>query len=382
MYRQTAIIGVGEATDFGKVPGRTSLRLNAEAAVAAIDDAGLTKQDIDGVLTGYTLTESHFMFATVLCEYLRMAPKYHSTLVVGGATPCTMVEHAATAVLAGLCNYCLVVYGDSRGSGYSLSRGVASMADIRDHPEHELPWGLPPAGPEALMARRHMYEYGTTSEDLASAAVAMRKHAALNPKALRRTPLTVEEVLASPMVSDPLHALDCCLLSNFGGAVIVTTAERAKKSRKAPVYLLGVGEGFSHKYISQAASLTQFPVRDAADRAFSMAGVGPDDIDVAGVYDGFTITLLLNLEDLGFCKKGESGRFIADGAIGLEGKIPVNTHGGMLSCAHGGILHLTEVVNQLRGECGDRSVPDAHLGLVHGDGASQSTHTVLILGTT
>lgn len=381
MYRQAAIVGVGEAVDFGKVPGRTSLRLNAEAAVAAIRDAGLNKQDIDGVLTGYTLTESHFMFATVLCEYLKMAPRHHATLVVGGATPCTMVEHAAAAVLHGLCDYCLVVYGDNRGSGYSLSRGLASMADVRDHPEFEFPWGLPAAGPEALMARRHMYEFGTTSKELAAVAVEMRKHAALNPKALRRTSLSVEEVLASPMVSDPLHALDCGLLSNFGGAVIVTTAERAEKSRKTPVYLLGVGEGLSHKYISQAASLTQFPVRDAADRAFSMAGVERDDIDVAGVYDGFTITLLLNIEDLGFCKKGEGGRFIAGGGIALGGKLPVNTHGGQLSCAHGGILHLTEVVHQLRGECGDRSVPNARLGLVHGDGASQSTHTVLILGT-
>lgn len=378
MRGDVAIVGVGEA-EFTKVPGRTSLQLNATAVIEAIKDAGLTKGDIDGVLAGYTLVEPHFMYSTVLCEYMKLAPKYHATLVVGGATPCAMVEHAATALVAGLCEFCVVVYGDNRGSGYALSTGVSSMADIRDHPEFELPYGLPAAGPEALIARRHMKEYGTTSEQLAAVAVAMRRHAALNPKALRRGPLTVEDVMNSPVIADPLHALDCCLLSNFGGAVVLTTADRARKMR-GPVYLLGIGEAHSHKYISQAADLTRFPLQDAAQRAFTMAGVTPDDIDVAGIYDGFTITLLVNLEDLGFCKKGEGGRFVEEGQIALGGRIPTNTHGGMLSCAHGGVLHLTEVARQLRGECGERNVPNARLGLVHGDGASQSTHTVLIFG--
>ncbi len=375
-----AIVGVGEAS-FENTPGVSSLSLSVEAATNAIADSGIDRTEIDGLLTGYTLVESHFMYATVLAEYLGMHPRYHSTLVLGGATPCEMVRHAAAAVSVGQCNYCLVVYGDNRGSGYARSGGLRVLADVRDHPEFEYPYGLPAPGPEAMMARRYMHEYGVSREQLAAVAVAARENAGLNPKALKRDPITVEDVIGSKMIADPLRALDCCLVSNFGGAVIVTTAERARDLDTAPVFLLGSASAHSHKYVSQAESLTEFGLRGAADAAYAEAGVTAEDIDVAGVYDGFTITVLLNLEELGFCDRGGAGAFVSDEGITRDGKLPVNTHGGMLSCAHGGILHLTEVVNQLRGTCGDRQVNGARLGLVHGDGASQSAHSVLVLGS-
>jgi acetyl-CoA acetyltransferase len=375
-----AIVGVGESS-FENTPGISSLALSAEAATNAIADAGVDRIEIDGLLTGYTLVESHFMYATVLAEYLGMHPRYHATMVNGGATPCEMIRHAAAAVTVGQCNYCLVVYGDNRGSGYARAAGLQVLADIRDHPEFEYPYGLPAPGPEAMMARRYMHEFGVSREQLAEVAVAARTNAARNPKALKRDPITVDDVLSSKMIADPLRGLDCCLVSNFGGAVVVTTDERARELDATPVYLLGSASCHSHKYVSQAESLTEFGVRGAAEAAFAEAGVTPADIDVAGVYDGFTITVLLNLEELGFCERGGAGTFVTEEGITGDGKLPVNTHGGMLSCAHGGILHVTEVANQLRGACGERQVEGATLGLVHGDGASQSAHSILVLGS-
>jgi acetyl-CoA acetyltransferase len=374
------IVGVGEAASFERDADATSLSLGAEAALAAIADSGLDRGRIDGLLTGYTLVESHFMYATVLAEYLGIHPRYHSTLVLGGATACEMVRHAAAAVAAGQCDYCLVVYADNRGAKRS-SGMLRTLADVRDHPDFEYPYGLPAAGPEALMARRYMHEYGVTREQIAAVAVAARKNAARNPKALRRDAITVEDVMASTLIADPLRALDCCLVSNFGGAVIVTTADRARDLGVAPVFVVGSASAHSHKYVSQAESLTTFGIGPAADSAFAEAGIGPGDVDVAGVYDGFTITVLLNLEGLGFCDPGGGGDFVAGQGIAFDGALPVNTHGGMLACAHGGILHLTEVALQLRGECGERQIPNATLGLVHGDGASQSAHSILVLAS-
>ena len=291
-----------------------------------------------------------------------------------------MVRHAAAAVVAGQCDYCLVVYADNRGAK-RRSDTLRTLADVRDHPDFEYPYGLPAAGPEALMARRYMHEFGLTREQLANVAVAARRNAARNPKALRREPITVEDVVASRLIADPLHALDCCLVSNFGGAVVVTTVERARDLDVRPVYVVGSASAHSHKYVSQAESLTSFGIETAAGAAYSEAGIGAGDIDVAGVYDGFTITVLLNLEGLGFCERGAAGDFVAEQGIAFDGALPVNTHGGMLACAHGGILHLTEVTSQLRGECGDRQVEGASLGVVHGDGASQSAHSIVVLAS-
>jgi acetyl-CoA acetyltransferase len=380
MSGRPAIVGVGEAS-FENVPGVSSLALNAEAATNAISNSGLRREDVDGLLAGYTIVESHFMYATVLAEYLGLHPRYHSTIVLGGATACEMVRHACAAVATGQCNYCLVVYGDNRGSGYARSGGMRVLADVRDHPEFEFPYGVPAPGPEAMMARRYMHDYGVTREQLAAVAVAARENAMENPKALRRDPITVEDVVASRMLCDPLRALDCCLLSNFGGAVIVTTEDRAADLPGTPVYVVGSATVHSHKYISQAESLTEFGVRDTALGLFDETGIPPSAVDVVGLYDAFTISVLLNLEDLGFCERGEAGSFVAEEGITRNGRLPVNTHGGMLSCAHGGILHLTEVVGQLRGENGARQIDDAKVGVVHGDGASHSAHSILMLST-
>jgi len=229
-----------------------------------------------------------------------------------------------------------------------------------------------------------MYEYGTTSEQLASIAVAMRKHAALNENAVSRNPLRVEDVVTSPMVARPLHKFDCCFMSDGGGAVVVTSSDRAKDLRKAPIYLLGAGEGATHEHISQAPSLTTFGCQMSGETAFRIAGVSPKDIDVAELYDCFTITVLIELEDLGFCKKGEGGAFVEGGRIELGGQLPVNTHGGLLSQSQVGrassLFHVMEAVTQLRGEAGDRQVPSAKLAVAHGNGGILSTHCTLIFG--
>ncbi|RYG87214.1 MAG: thiolase family protein, partial [Alphaproteobacteria bacterium] len=250
--------------------------------------------------------------------------------------------------------------------------------------QYERPFGPLIPAMYALAANRHMHEYGTTPEQLAEVAVTMRRHAGLNPNAQARDPITIDDVLNSKMIATPLHMLDCSLVSDGGGALVVSRADAARDMRRRPVELLGAGEGHLNEHIHQAPSLTTTGARISGARAFDMAGLTPREMDFAMLYDCFTITALLQLEDLGFCKAGEGGPFVANGGIGLGGRLPVNTHGGLLSHGHpgrpGGIFHIIEAVRQLRGECGDRQVEAASLGLVHGNGGILSTHSTLILG--
>ena len=228
-----------------------------------------------------------------------------------------------------------------------------------------------------------MHLYGTTAEQLAAVAVAARKWAMVNPKALRRTPLTVAEVLASPMISTPLHALDCCLLTDGGGAVVVTSAERVRSLPKPPIYVLGSGATQTHEAITNMPELTETAARLSGQLAYGRAGMKPGDMDVVQIYDSFTITVLLSLEDLGFCGKGEGGAFVLDGRIAPSGPFPLNTSGGGLSYCHPGmfgIFLMIEAVRQLRGECGERQVPGAATALCHGTGGQLSTAATLILG--
>jgi acetyl-CoA acetyltransferase len=229
-----------------------------------------------------------------------------------------------------------------------------------------------------------MHAYGTTSEQLAAVAVACRKHASLNPAAQMRQPITIDDVLNSKMIAHPLHLLDCSLVSDGGAAIVMTSAERAKNFKNKPVYILGVGEGHSHEHISQARSLTTSAAKEAGERAYAMAGLGPKDIDVAELYDCFTPVVVIELEDLGFCPKGEGGRFVEGGRIELGGELPVNTHGGLMSHCHpghpGSLFSITEAVHQLRSECGPRQVKEAEISLVHGQGGIMSTHCTMILG--
>jgi acetyl-CoA acetyltransferase len=377
----TTIVGVGE-TSLGRHPDRSTLDLQSAAARAALRDAGLGLGDVDGVIACASRTGPTLMPGLVLAELMGIRPSFCSTSAMGGASACQMVELAALAIEGGLAHTVLVVAGENRLSGMSTDESVALNARI-GHPEFETPYGpLIPAF-YALIARRHMEELGTTPEQLAAVAVAARRHAGLHPGAHCRDPITVEDVLRSKMIADPLHLLDCCLISDGAGALVVTSADRAK-SAGPKVRLLGFGEGHTHEHIFAAPSLTQSGAKDSGLRAFRMAGLGPEDVDVALLYDCFTITVLVELEDLGFVPRGESGRFAALGHIALGGKLPVNTHGGLLSHgqpgAAGGIFHITEAVRQLRGQAVGRQVEGARIALVHGNSGAMSAHVTLLLG--
>lgn len=379
---RVVIVGVGES-DIGKVPNMTGLGLNAQAAKRALDDAGLKVSDIDGVLTAYSFTEPYFMLGSVLCEYLGLKPRYNASVIVGGGSPAVMLKHATEAILAGSADTILVCAGENRATGQSRDSAVSALLAV-GHPYFEQPYGGSIPGFYAMIAQRHMHVYGTTREHLAHIAVNTRRHALLHPNAHMKTPITLQDVLSAKPIADPLGMLDCCLISDAGGAFIVTSAERAKDLKSKPAYLLGIGEHHTHEHIMCAPSLTEFGAKESGKRAYEMAGVKPSDIDVAQLYDCFSIVPLIELEELGFCEPGEGGAFFADGRASIGGKLPINTHGGMLSHAHagaaGGLFGIVEGVRQLRGGLGPRQVEGAELALVHNEGGILSSHCTLILG--
>ena len=376
-----AIVGVGES-DIGKVPHLSGLGLNAQASKRALDDAGLKVKDIDGLLTAYSFTEPYTMLGSSLCEYLGLQPGMCASMVAGGASPGVMLRHAAQAIAMGLAETVLVCAGENRATGFTRDAAVAMLAQV-GHPQFEQPYGGLIPGYYAMVARRYMHEYGTTREQLASVAVNTRSHALLNPTAQMKTPLTVEQVLASKLIADPLRMLDCCIISDAAGAFIVTSAERASTLRNKPVYLWGVGEKSTHEHLLCAPSLTHFGAADSGRAAYEMAGVGPRDIDLAQLYDCFTIVPIIELEELGFVERGAGGSFFENGHARIGGKLPVNTHGGMLSHAHAGaagaLFGIVESVRQLRGGQGKRQVEDARLALVHNEGGILSAHCTVIL---
>ena len=376
-----AIAGVAES-DLGSVPGKTIFQLQMEAAKAAIEDAGLEKSDIDGVLTAAPFNSMH-MPSMALSEYLGIQPSYSDSTITGGSSFETHVGHAMAAIQAGLCTTCLITYGSTQKS--DRSRNPQGTYGNPEPPwQFEAPYGPPlPLAAYAMAARRHMYEFGTTSEQLAEIAVATRKWAALNPKAYTRDPLSIDDVMNSPIVTDPLHRYDCCLVTDGGGAVIVTNLERARDLKKRPVAVLGFADTHSHMGISQMPDLVRTAAGITGPKAFGMAGVKPSDIDVTQIYDSFTITVMLCLEDLGFCAKGEAGAFVSGQRTAPGGEFALNTSGGGLSYCHPGmfgIFLIIEAVRQLRGECGDRQIPSANLALAHGVGGVLSSHATLILG--
>src|SRR3970282_647890 len=288
------------------------------------------------------------------------------------------VAHAQTAIEHGLCEAALIAYG-------STQRSVSRAAAARREPSpYETPYRpFMPSSAYAMAASRHMHQYGTTREQLAEVAVAARKWALLNPKAWEKEPLTVAQVLNGRMVSSPFTVCDCCLVLDGGGAMILTSAARAKTLKKKPVYVLGTGEALSHASISNMADLTVTAAAESGPRAFGMAGLKPSDVDMISLYDAFTITPILFLEDLGFCPKGEGGRFVANGAIAPGGKLPVNTSGGGLSYCHPGLYGLVvmiEAVRQGRGEGGRREVKDCEVTLAHGNGGVLSSQCTVIFG--
>lgn len=381
---KAAIVGIG-MSPVGKVPGRSALWLAANASLKAIADAGLTRQDVDGVLCSHAFASPFHRFSVALSEYMGIAPTFSNTLQVSGATAATMFNVGAAAIAGGLAEVVLVVGGDSLLSGLTPDLALRSMTESRDQ-QYEMPFGIPVANTFAMTAHRHMKEYGTRPEHLAEAAVVMRRHAAQTPGAQQTKPITVDDVLSSSLVTTPYHKLDCSLISDGAAAFILVSARKAKElGIPKPVFILGAGECYTHEHIFLMPSLTTTGAVESSRRAYAMAGYGADEMDVAGVYDCFTGTLIMMLEDLGFCAKGEGGPFVADGQITHGGAIPVNTHGGLLSFAHpgmpGALFHFHEVIQQLRDGCGARQVPDAHLGIVHTLGAGFATNATTVLGT-
>lgn len=379
-----SIVGIGESA-VGKVPGRSALQLQADATTAALMDAGLTIADVDGVITTPVRVEAWNMPCGVAASYLGIRPDYLLTIDLAGASGAAMIHHAAMAIAAGQCTTVLCVAGQNLLSNRSRSHAVKAMAESgAAHPQFEVPYGPLVASNYALIARRHMHEYGTTEEQMAEVAVTMRKHASLNPNAHKRDLISVSDVLRSPMVTSPLKILDCALVSDGAAAAIVTSADRARDLRQKPACLLGQGYGLRHSYIGETLNVTSSGAVDSGRKAFAMAGLKHSDIDVAELYDCFTITVIIELEDLGFCKKGEGGAFVQGGRIGLDGELPVTTHGGLLSGGHcglgGGFFHVLEAVRQIRGSAGARQIENAETVLVHGNGGTIAIHCTLILG--
>ncbi len=377
-----AIVGAFD-TAVGVVPGKTPTELCVEAALGAMANAGIDRSQVDGLITCNAFAEPIMYHAEAVAEYLQIFPRYCFSVNTGGGTTFTVLHHAASAIATGMAEVIVISMADSLRS--SMTREQAKrVQSSTGHPQFEQPYGITVPAYYALIAQAHMAEYGTTAEQFAEVAVSCRAHAAGNPTAQKREPITVDDVLASPLIADPLHLLDCSLVSDGGSAVVVTSAERARDFAQAPVYLLGVGEGHSHEHISQAQNLTTSAAVDSGRLAYEMAGLAPGDMDFAQLYDCFTPTVLVELEDLGFCDKGDGGAFLQTGATRPGGSLPVNTHGGMLSHCHpgnpGAMFALTESVWQLRGQAGERQLPKAEVGLVHGQGGIMSSHTSIILG--
>lgn len=370
------IAGVAES-DLGEVAvGMSPLDLMAQGISRALDDCGLTLGDVDAV---FATTSQSRMTTLSLCEYLGVRPAVTDATNVGGSSFMFHLAHAQAAIEAGLCEVAVIAYGSTQ-----RTFGRANISPFEFNP-YETPFQpvLPVTG-YALATSRHMAEFGTTREQLAEVAVAARRWALLNPAAWEKKPLTIEEVLSARLVSDPLTVRDCCLVTDGGGAVIVTTPERAQSLRKPRVNVLGVGATITHNQISAMPDLTVTGARQSGEAAFAMARLTVADIDAVELYDAFTINTILFLEDLGFCPKGEGGRFVSNGAIAPGGRLPVNTNGGGLSYCHPGmygIFLLIEAVRQIRGECGERQVESCDVALAHGNGGILSSQATVILGS-
>jgi acetyl-CoA acetyltransferase len=371
-----AIVGAAES-DLGQVAdGMSPMDLCAQGILRALADCGLSLKDVDGLFCAMT---QHRMSIVALIEYLGIQPKFIGSTMTGGSSFEFHVAQAMAAVEAGLCNVAVIAYGSTQRS---VGRKQASQREVNPYETPFKPFL--PASAYALAASRHMHQYGTTREHLAEVAVAARQWAQLNPVAWEKKPLTVADVLKARMVSYPFTVRDCCLVTDGGGAIVITSAERAKSLKKAPAYILGCGHGTTHANISSMPDLTVTGALPSGQAAYKMAKLAAKDVDLVELYDAFTINTILFLEDLGFCKKGEGGAFVSGGCIAPKGALPVNTAGGGLSYCHPGmygLLILIEAVRQLRGECGARQATKHEVAMVHGNGGVLSSQASVILGT-
>ncbi|MBB3925948.1 acetyl-CoA acetyltransferase [Sphingobium jiangsuense] len=368
---------VGAATfGIGKCPGISAVDMAAKAALLALADAGISLSEVDAL---YTSAPYEALGGMELAEYLGLTPEITDCNRTGGSAFEVYVQQAALALDAGLIDCALIAYGSNPASNPPPGVGMTRQS----------PWEAPyrplaPISSYALAASRHMHLYGTTREQLAEVAVAARQWARLNPEAAVRDPLTVDEVLGARMVSDPLTVRDCCLFNDGAAAIVMVRADRARDCAKAPIPVLGAAHAVTHREISSMPDLTVTGAAISGPQAFAQAGLVPADIDVVMLYDAFTITPILFLEDLGFCPKGEGGRFVSGGHIAPGGGLAVNTNGGGLSCVHPGmygLFLLVEAVRQLRGAAGERQIADAHLAIAHGNGGVLSSEATVVLGS-
>lgn len=369
MANQPAIVGAYEHP-LRHAPAYTPLRFIGECAAGALKDCGLSIKDIDGLATA-----GETMALNYIADYLNIKPRYFDSTAIGGSSFLSHIMHAADAIKCGKANAVLIVYGSiARSSaaafGSSSRAPVADPSGVSDADLFYLPYGVNLASQYALVAARHMYEYGTTKEQLAEIAVAARHHAGLNPHARFRDPITIKDVVDSRPIVSPLHKLDCCVITDGGGAVIVASPKIARNCAKKPVHVLGGAEATAHREGGYHA-LLDVAANQSGPAAFAMTGVKRDDVDLCMLYDSFTITVLTTLEGLGFCKPGEGGAFVQGGRLRIDGALPINPDGGALSNHHPGrrgIFLAVEATKQLRGECGDRQVRNAKIALCHGTG--------------
>jgi acetyl-CoA acetyltransferase len=375
-----AIVGAA-LSDCGRVDTKTPFELHYQAASRAIADAGLTKDDIDG----FGSSGMGLIAPVEIAEYLGLRPTWIDGTGVGGATWEVMAEHAVEAIAAGHADVVVLVYGSTVRADLKAKRRTANLAfGSRGPVQFDAPYGHALIAKYAMATRRHMYEYGTTIEQLAEIAVSTRYNASLNPEAYYQDPITIEDVQSSRMIADPLTKLHCCIRSDGGGAVVLTSGDRAKDLPKAPIWVLGSGETSSHTTMSEWEDFTESPAVRSGKQAFERSGLKPSDVDICQIYDAFTSMVLLSLEALGFCGKGEGGVFVEGGRLRVGGALPTNTDGGGLSCCHPGMrgmFLMVEAVKQLRGEAGARQVPDPKVACVNGTGGWFSSASTLILGT-
>jgi acetyl-CoA acetyltransferase len=386
MDRTPVIAGIA-LSDYPVAPDLDSVQHHALAMQRALADCGVEKSAIDAYIGA---GGSHRMMVddpVTLAEYFRIDHTYIDGTMTGGSSFEFHMQHAAAAIRDGLCETILITYGSDQVSRMGRMLGTGGFTrgteKVGGPAAYEAPYGNSLVGSYAMAAQRHMHEYGTTSEQLGEIAAGVREFAGLNPNAMYRDPITAEDVVSSRMIADPLHKLDCCVISDGGGALIVTTAERARDLKQPPAYILGAAGAQTHWNISQMPDFTVTAATKSGPIAFERAGVTPADIDTINFYDSFTITALLLLEDLGFCPKGEGGKFVQEGHLRRGGDLPLNTDGGGLSSCHPGmrgIFLLIESVRQLRGQAGEAQVPDCNLALACGSGGWLSCIGTVILG--
>lgn len=371
------IAGIG-LTPFGRHEGASTLDLMSEAAELTLADAGLVRREVDGLVTGYSTTLPHLMLATVFAEHFGLQPSYAHAVQVGGATGLAMAMLAHELVEAGAADTILVVAGENRLTGQSRDSAMQALAQV-GHPHYEVPLGPTIPAYYGLIASRYMHDHGLTQEDLAEFAVLMRAHAMRHPGAQFRDPITVADVMASREIASPLKLLDCCPVSDGAAAFVVGRTPRGEHR----VRVIGCGQAHQHQHVSAAASLTEFGAAAAFARARGKSGVTADDIRYAAIYDSFTITLAALIEELGLAPRGQSAARARAGEFGIDGALPLNTHGGLLSYGHcgcgGALAHLAETHLQMTGRAGPRQVRDASLALLHGDGGVMSSHVSMIL---